>query len=176
MMGNDVVDLRVAKEQSDWKRKGWLSKIFTNEEQELIKESKNPEVTVWMFWSMKETVYKAHQRNTGFCPKLNPKDFRCTMHQEVLVDQLSYKVITRIHDKYIHTYTATSTYQFLYLRREKITTSQIISELAQRLSIKKEYLHFEKTTNGLPILLNSKNKEQIPFSKSHHGIYEAYVI
>ena len=43
MIGNDIVDLVQARLQSNWKRKGFVEKIFTQKEQELIFSSQNPE-------------------------------------------------------------------------------------------------------------------------------------
>ena len=42
MIGNDIVDLQLAKKQSNWQRKGFLDKQFTVSEQEEIARSKNP--------------------------------------------------------------------------------------------------------------------------------------
>ena len=36
MVGNDLVDLQIAKSQSNWRRKGFLEKQFTIKEQQLI--------------------------------------------------------------------------------------------------------------------------------------------
>ena len=58
MIGNDVVDVALAKNQSNWKRKGYLDKIFTLSEQEFILNSSNPDEMVWSLWSRKEAVYK----------------------------------------------------------------------------------------------------------------------
>ena len=58
MIGNDVVDVVLAKNQSNWKRKGYLDKIFTLSEQEFILNSSNPDEMVWSLWSRKEAVYK----------------------------------------------------------------------------------------------------------------------
>ncbi len=71
MIGNDVIDLVLAKKESNWKRKGFLTKLFTSFEQELIAKATNQEEMVWMIWSIKESVYKAYQRinyNEGFYP------------------------------------------------------------------------------------------------------------
>ena len=57
-IGNDIVDLKVAKIQSNWKRTGYLNKIFTQKEQKFISESENQNETVWHLWSRKEAVYK----------------------------------------------------------------------------------------------------------------------
>ena len=38
MLGNDVVDLQLAAVQSDWRKKGFLDKVFSAEEQEKNKK------------------------------------------------------------------------------------------------------------------------------------------
>ncbi len=48
MIGNDVIDLELAKKESNWKRKGFLTKLFTSFEQELIAKATNQEEMVWM--------------------------------------------------------------------------------------------------------------------------------
>ena len=58
MIGNDIVDLALAKKESNWKRKGYLDKIFTVSEQLLIQKSTNQELAIWNLWSRKEAVYK----------------------------------------------------------------------------------------------------------------------
>ena len=65
MIGNDIVDLALAKKQSNWKREGYLDKIFTLKEQLLISNSENPDMMVWNLWSRKEAVYKIYNRKTG---------------------------------------------------------------------------------------------------------------
>ncbi len=60
MIGNDVVDLALAKVESNWQRKGYLDKLFTTKEQNLIFCSENPTIMVWILWSRKEAVYKIH--------------------------------------------------------------------------------------------------------------------
>ena len=56
MIGNDIIDLSVAKLESNWQRRGFLEKQFTEEEQQLILTASNPFVLVWKFWSMKEAA------------------------------------------------------------------------------------------------------------------------
>lgn len=65
MIGNDVVDLELARTESNWKRKGFLQKLFTQSEQALILQHHDPEIMVWILWSMKEGAYKIHNRQTG---------------------------------------------------------------------------------------------------------------
>ena len=71
MIGNDIVDLALSQKESNWKRKGFLDKIFTRNEQLLILNAKNPDVMVWNLWSRKEAAYKIYNRQTkvrGYFP------------------------------------------------------------------------------------------------------------
>ena len=61
MIGNDVIDLKAAKKESNWRRKGFLQKLFTETEQDYILHSENPFLSVWLFWSMKEAFFKAQE-------------------------------------------------------------------------------------------------------------------
>ena len=81
MIGNDIVDLHLAKTQSNWQRKGFLEKQFTQKEQCAILNAKNPFVTVWLFWSMKEAAYKCYTQksNERFYA---PQKFDCRLISE----------------------------------------------------------------------------------------------
>lgn len=76
MIGNDIVDLHLAKKESNWKRKGFLDKIFTKNEQKQILASENPEITVWNLWSRKEAAYKIYNRSTRI-RAFNPTKLEC---------------------------------------------------------------------------------------------------
>lgn len=65
MIGNDIVDLALAKKESNWKRKGYLDKIFTISEQFLIQKTKNQNLAVWNLWTRKEAVYKIILQKSG---------------------------------------------------------------------------------------------------------------
>ncbi|WP_316747799.1 4'-phosphopantetheinyl transferase superfamily protein [Pedobacter gandavensis] len=62
MIGNDIVDLRQAALESNWRRKGYLNKLFTTNEQQWILKSENPDQMIWLLWSMKESAYKIYSR------------------------------------------------------------------------------------------------------------------
>ena len=68
MIGNDIVDLHYAKHQSNWQRRGFLDKLFTESEQVFIRNANDSEKVVWLFWSMKESAYKiiARQEKCSF--------------------------------------------------------------------------------------------------------------
>ena len=72
MIGNDIIDLSLAKTQSNWQRKGFLEKLFSNDEQQLILEASNSFEMVWRLWSMKEAAYKIYTQHNEirfFAPK-----------------------------------------------------------------------------------------------------------
>lgn len=64
MIGNDIIDLQKASIDSNWRRKGFLQKIYTEQEQQIILTAADPSLMVWLLWSMKESAYKIHSRLT----------------------------------------------------------------------------------------------------------------
>ena len=64
MIGNDAVDLLQSRQESNWRRKGFVEKLFTTNEQLLIEQDSTPEIMVWTLWSMKEAAYKIYNRQT----------------------------------------------------------------------------------------------------------------
>lgn len=101
MIGNDVIDLALARRESDWRRKGWLEKLFTEWERARIGQAKNPELMVWTMWSQKESVYKIFNRLTGirlFCP------LRFECHENyVRTESLRFSTYTEITGDLLHT-------------------------------------------------------------------------
>jgi phosphopantetheinyl transferase (holo-ACP synthase) len=65
VIGNDIVDLALARKESNWKRPG-LNKIFTTKEQLLISSAENPNTMVWNLWSRKRAAYKIYNRATEY--------------------------------------------------------------------------------------------------------------
>ena len=77
-IGNDIVDLNLAKTQSNWQRKGFLEKQFTQKEQNEILNAENPFLKVWLFWSMKEAAYKCYTQK--FKERFfAPQKFECSL-------------------------------------------------------------------------------------------------
>jgi len=107
VLGNDIVDLVLAKTQSNWRRKNYLDKIFTADEQLLISSSEKPDEMVWLLWSMKESAYKIHNRKTGI-RSFAPKSLECTIHSdqihgEVNIEDDTYFTKSDIETSYLHT-------------------------------------------------------------------------
>ena len=155
MIGNDIVDLALAKVESNWKRKGYLDKIFTVQEQYLIFNSENPEIMVWNLWSRKEAAYKIFNRQTGI-RAFNPIQFENfgvennigTVHAFNLV----YFTKTEITTNYIHSVCVTNKVNFSALK-VLFSAEEIVK------------------INGLP---HDKTTLK-PASKSNHGRFERAV-
>jgi phosphopantetheinyl transferase (holo-ACP synthase) len=62
MIGVDLVDRHQATLESNWKRRGFLDKLFCKDEQALINKHPDPEQIIWLLWSMKEAAYKIYSR------------------------------------------------------------------------------------------------------------------
>lgn len=177
MIGNDIVDIKVAKQQSNWQRRGWLQKICTNTEQKDIIDSKKPETLVWKYWSMKEAAYKAHQRRFKLPPVFNPKSFECTMGGKVYVDDFVYKANTKINNRYIYTIATIYDKDCFSSIFENIADIRYEAKkiICQKLHIPVSLIYFEKNNNRVPTIHIDQKKVQIPISITHHGQYSAFV-
>jgi len=171
MIGNDIVDLKQAKAESNWKRKRYLEKIFTIAEQKEISNSKNPEITVWLFWSMKEAVYKIINRATTtrlFNPwkfSSNIKDVQENKVQgEVHYNNCAYKTASVITDEYIYTKAAIDNLETIVSRIEVNSINDLVSDFFENNRFKTI-----KDTYKIPYLLDTRTNDTFPISISHHG-------
>ena len=118
MIGNDVVDLNLARHQSNWRRKGYLDKIYTSEEQLLIAAAVNTDQMVWLLWSMKESAYKIHNRKTGI-RNFAPTALACNLISlggekgTVTVDHQTYFTKSEFSLTYVHTIASASVNKLL---------------------------------------------------------------
>ena len=159
MIGNDIVDLALALKESNWKRKGYLDKIFTENEQLLIIKSDNPENMVWNLWSRKEAAYKIFNRNTGV-RIYNPKQFECFDTDKsigkVMNNGVLYYTKTGINLDYIHTVSVQNSTDF-----ESIKLLNRTNEIVK--------------IDGIPFLKGNNKKVLSPISISNHGRFEKIV-
>ena len=156
MIGNDVVDLELAKIQSNWRRKGYLNKIFTSKEQQFISESKNQDQMVWILWSRKEAAYKTILQNggkRGYYPlKIENLDFK-NSSGKIQFENNIYFYKTLINNDLIHSIVS-----------DKLIKNNDFLELKNHEIIKMNDFPFVKI-----------NLKIIPVSKSHHGRFEKVV-
>lgn len=111
MLGNDVVDLKLASVQSNWRRKGFLGKIFNKAEQNLIEIAASPDVKIWQLWTLKEAAYKIYNRQTGI-RTFEPSCILCTVDDDeigrVQINKEIFFTKSIIALEYIHTTAALS--------------------------------------------------------------------
>jgi phosphopantetheinyl transferase (holo-ACP synthase) len=159
MIGNDIVDLALALKESNWKRKGYLDKIFTKSEQLLIIKSVNPQIMVWNLWSRKEAAYKIFNRNTGVVI-YNPIQFECfdtdKLIGKVLNNGVLYYTKTEINIDYIHTVSV--------LNRADFNVIRILNRTNKIIKIE-----------GIPYLKGANKKGLSQISISNHGNFEKIV-
>jgi phosphopantetheinyl transferase (holo-ACP synthase) len=160
MIGNDIVDLELARKESNWKRKGFFDKIFTDKEQLLINNADNPEVMVWNLWSRKEAAYKIYNRQTGIRGYF-PLQIECSFENEtvgtVFCKGFCYYTQTQISDQKIHSIATT-----------KVTDFKRVFLLDSNARIKK--------IKEIPYYIDPTNDTERPVSISHHGRYRVCVI
>lgn len=178
MIGNDVVDLELAKMQSNWQRKGFLEKQFSETEIKDIEKAQNPFELVWLFWSMKEAAYKSYVQtnNKRF---FAPKKFNCSIAAKTkgFVQYLGqpFKIQYQITKEYIHSWVITEgvVQKSFYIEDTKelsITTNQnLLSNFSKDTIIKKDEF-------GIPYLSKENQKLPVFISTAHHGNYGAYAI
>lgn len=153
MIGNDIVDLALARKESDWKRKGFLDKIFNKEEQSLVTNAENPEVMVWNLWSRKEAAYKIYNRETGIREYI-ALQLVCFYESEttgtVSCNGRVYCTETIVTNDFVYT-TATSKPD-LFSRIKKINSDCKITKI-----------------NGIPFIIDAQSNVLNPVSITHHG-------
>lgn len=163
MIGNDIVDLALARKENNWKRKGFLDKIFTQNEQILIQNSENPDLKVWNLWTRKEAVYKIYNRKTGirgyFPLEIECFDFYVSNKLEmgnVFIKNHVFFTKTEITKEFIYS-----------LGLENANNFSKIKTLNNR--------EFIIKINGLPYFFDSENRIKKPASISHHGRFEQII-
>ncbi len=163
MIGNDIVDLALAEKESNWKRKGFLDKIFTQNEQLIISKAENPTIMVWNLWSRKEAAYKIYNRKTqirGYFPlQLECFDLEIIKgftFGKVIIKDCIYFTKTEITRQFINT-----------IAVEKVNDFEAIKILENRKNIQKK--------NGIPEYFENNILSKKPVSISHHGRFEQII-
>ena len=192
MSGNDIIDLKQATIESNYKRRGFIEKIFTKLEQDYINSVAQPHQAIWRLWSMKEAVYKIYSRQNR-CRFFAPKKFSCsTINNKtgnVLINNVQYLTNTITSTKYIYTIAKpidcisnTILHCCFYhaASNAQMQSSNIHNLIIDKYAILKNKnsntLFIKKDTNGIPFLYCSKDDELIPITITHHGNYAAFII
>jgi phosphopantetheinyl transferase (holo-ACP synthase) len=163
MIGNDVIDILQSRKESNWQRKGFIQKLFTIEEQLLISNAPDPEIMVWMLWSMKEAAYKIYNRQTKVRAYI-PQKLVCSIASQnlnfttgnVTCYENNYHTKTFLSEGIIHTIAVSTLDNFNHVI--EIENKSII-----------------KDQNGIPYLVTSSQNTVQDVSISHHGRFEKVV-
>ncbi len=190
MIGNDIVDLKMAAFESNWKRPRFLDKVFSNEEQWLILNSENQSQMVWLLWSMKEAAYKIYVQQYGE-RIFNPKKLRCELvsKSEGLVNFNGNQYVTKseIDDDFINTLAYSEEPKTTIIHRFKIEDTsyktqshtakqKLLKSFSELKKVSIKYLEIKNDKNSVPRLFYNGNKQSDSFSIAHHGFYGAYAI
>jgi len=173
MIGNDIVDLQQSRVENNWLRKGWLDKVFTADEIALVHNEceRNPELMVWLLWSMKEAAYKVWNRTTRVSC-FSPKSFACSfLDYSSFSGTVSnkgelYTTSSLITTEFIHT-VATAT--------NNLASPNVYFSDADTDEALPANLSLLKDEHGMPFIRHESSSVKNIASKSHHGRFQAIV-
>ncbi|GAB3018558.1 4'-phosphopantetheinyl transferase family protein [Spirosoma pulveris] len=193
MIGNDIVDLALAKRESNWRRRGYLDKIFTPHEQQLIRAANDPDQLVWLLWSMKESAYKLSTRHTHD-RVFAPAKIVCHITSQVsesATGNVFYNGTCQaksvITPRYVSTVAFTSDaipaleqvivrFDTMDLQtHQRQIRDQIRQHCARLFDIPEQEVVIAKDSIGAPLLTLGKSA-LVPLSISHHGFYGSFAI
>lgn len=168
MIGNDIVDLHLAKKESNWNRKGFLDKIYTKNEQKLILAAENPDLSVWNLWSRKEAAYKIYNRSTRI-RAFNPTKLEClevSFNENesfgiVQLDDIIFLTKTTVNADFINS--------IAFVDKRQKYHSEIFEIEAYPSFLKEQKI--VKNQFGIPCFLNKNELVSI----SHHGKYCSFI-
>jgi phosphopantetheinyl transferase (holo-ACP synthase) len=172
MIGNDVIDRVQSRLESNWKRKGWLDKLFTASEQRDITQAADPELWVWLLWSMKEAAYKVYNRTTGLAAFM-PLQLRCSnitfsegkVTGTVCVKEEGYYTQSLVTTDFIHTISGP---------QNNLGQATVCLEHREKVTRRQSQKHyFFKDAAGMPYLAERASGRVHTVSYSHHGRFEA---
>lgn len=186
MIGNDIIDLDIPI-SPNWKSPRYLNKLFSSAEQTAILKSEKPEISLQLFWSLKEAAYKSHQRQFNLPRKYNPLCFQCEIISEeknniqgiVKINSHNYFTLSRITAANIHsiaTLDKNIPTTFKIFKDENVLKDKLFTEYSLLLKQPKSNFRIQKNKHNIPHLFsNNLNTGQV-FSLSHHGRFSAFVI
>ncbi|MBW8682748.1 4'-phosphopantetheinyl transferase family protein [Chitinophaga rhizophila] len=173
MIGNDIIDLRLACQESNWQRKGYLGKIFTAAEQEMIHQAVTPSDMVWLLWSCKEAAYKIVNRISNI-RVYNPIKFDCSLsgqQEQSITGKIyhaakSYSFISHRSQHCIHTIAVA--HEIFFDSLDIYTGHDWPLHLLDKCALM-------KNQDGIPYMMNCYSHSPLPVSISHHGEYYGVV-
>lgn len=179
MIGNDVVDLRLAATQSNWERSGYLDKLFTRDEQRQILKAADPAKMLWLLWSMKEAAYKAENRLTGirnYCPSKFMTRLSASANSqycgEVHYQGRIFYTQSNLCDDMVHSIACLRTGDIESVRQEILPYTTAYLSVFNSLNTSRQLY---KNKAGMPAVIHQETGQQYMASVSHHGHYLAII-
>ena len=193
MVGNDIVDFKEAQHSSNWQRRGFLQKVFTAKEQEIIANATNAFTTVWHLWSLKESAYKVFIQ-AGGNRFFDPTKIECfidyssynSLSGKVKIGNFNCSTTTSIRQDYIF---STATLNCIEVKtnifklpeentqqQSMFMYEQILNDFAINNNLIRKALSLQKTSSGVPQIHYKSNPINHSISITHHGKYGAYSI
>ncbi|QTD36431.1 4-phosphopantetheinyl transferase family protein [Polaribacter batillariae] len=179
-IGNDIVDLNLAKTKNNWQRKGFLEKQFTKNEQEIILNVNDSFLQVWQFWSMKEAAYKCYTQKVEK-RFFAPKKFECNLISKdegmVVFEDIKFYTTTVFNEFYLHTISKNhqeKVVNFFNIGFQKTIDSDVKLKLAEETGIALQEIKKRKSIIGVPNFYQKGKKLTQSCSISHHGNYGAF--
>ena len=180
-IGNDIVDLKLAETESNWQRKGFLEKQFTQKEQEEILNSEHPFLKVWLFWSMKEAAYKCYTQRVEK-RFFAPQKFECRLFSKeeglVVYEDTTFYTTTSCNTLYMHTIAKVVKDErtfFSGIGCSKTIQTDLKIKLAAETEILFQEIEKRRTGVGAPLFYCQQKLLTKSCSISHHGNYGAFV-
>lgn len=188
MIGNDIIDLAYTQKTTNWQRRGFLAKVFSQAEQELIAESKEPFLMVWRLWSMKEAAYKSYLQKGGTAfnsPQRIEVSVKDLNSGKAKIGDFHCGISSNNRPNYILSYTQSSAQNsqinevFKISHKNSSTPSaQAYKKLFKRIAIDwrldESALSIKKDRARIPQLYLGSQKLDLDFSLSHHGQFVAF--
>ena len=186
MIGNDIVDLRLAAVQSNWKRKGFLEKVFLSNELEIISGAGDPDMVVWLLWSMKEAAYKAHQQKFNLRRRLNWKMLECSLSgfsEEkisgvVKVGKEIYFTASEFSSEAVHTSALIRPdlpfKNGIFRGTSEMMKTRFFRIISEELNYPAAEISVQKNEHGIPFLEHKNQKISRAFSFTGHGNFSAF--
>ena len=179
-IGNDIVDLKLAKTQSNWQRKGFLEKQFTQIEQDEILKAENPFLKVWLFWSMKEAAYKCYTQQVK-ARFFAPQKLECSLISKeegtVIFEGNIFYTTSFFNGFYVHTIARQTKEEIAILSSIGLPSSVDLDlkiKLAAETGVLAEEIEKKKTIIGAPLFYHQEKLLTKSCSISHHGNYAAF--
>ncbi len=166
MIGNDIVDLRLAESNSRASETRFWEKVLHPLEWEQFQSIKGQMVNKWVLWAAKESAYKLERR--AGCQRLHrPKAYQVYMDSMYVIGTRGTYAFRMLQTpEFIHVYCCEKGVQ---------DTVSLIDFWDAKVVISSGEYILEKLQSGALSARFRNTHRTLPVSKSHHGRFQAFV-